>query len=169
MRLAARCDEVLDKMKRDAAAADTPAAVAPARRGVAKHELAVVDFEQHVARFFGPLHARSHTPLPPQALSANSGSAELWKEVILQAANIFVEQWMEVGAEREALGRHETTFEAFTRAIKLLLGDAEALKRRGAWNGERGGMDSRIRFESTQRAAREGVRGVQSCSRAVAG
>ncbi|CAI5461788.1 unnamed protein product [Closterium sp. Yama58-4] len=52
----------------------------------------------------------------PQAVSANPESAELW---------------MEVGAERQALGQHERAHEAFSRALLLQPGDVEALKRRG--------------------------------------
>ncbi|CAI7772630.1 unnamed protein product [Closterium sp. NIES-53] len=150
-------------------------------RGVAKsllqlHEPAVADFEQRVVRSvsceacrasFGPLHACSLAPPPPQSGSANPGSAELQKEVIFQATHILfqnvllwpllphrhcalgflhctpptpqavsanpndAELWMEVGAEREVLGQHERAFEAFSRALELQPGDAEALKRRG--------------------------------------
>ncbi|CAI5475740.1 unnamed protein product [Closterium sp. Yama58-4] len=50
-----------------------------------------------------------------QAVSANPNNAELW---------------MEVGAERETLGHHERACEAFSRALELLPGDVEALKRR---------------------------------------
>ncbi|CAI5995731.1 unnamed protein product [Closterium sp. NIES-64] len=66
----------------------------------------------------------------PQAVSANPNDAELWMEAVSANPND-AELWMEVGAEREVLGQHERAFEAFSRALELLPGNAEALKRRG--------------------------------------
>ncbi|CAI5976585.1 unnamed protein product [Closterium sp. NIES-64] len=67
---------------------------------------------------------------PIQAVSANPGSAELRMEAA-SANPDSAELWMEVGVEREALGQHERAHEAFSCALLLQPGNAEALKRRG--------------------------------------
>ncbi|CAI5531166.1 unnamed protein product [Closterium sp. Naga37s-1] len=76
------------------------------------------------------LSLRAPSLTPPQAVTANPSNARLWMEAA-SANPDSAELWMEVGVEREALGQHERAHEAFSCALLLQPGNAEALKRRG--------------------------------------